>query len=506
MKLSHKLGATLVLAVIAPVVVPVFLLFQNINEFQEKAILNLLYSLSSGLVPSITFESQEGAQAYLKDTLRNVEGIKYVAVFTKDGKLFADIKWEKGVQITIDPSAVGEVLKGQKKVLVKGDNLIVGVPIRDTSTEKKEIIGALFLVAKKKSVAREISIILGTIALVSVVVFALAFYILRSISKEIGMIVTEISKSKEGKLSGVGLDSGDEIGQIASSWNALVDKLNKVVSEIVEHSRKVEEIASSLSSGSAELSQSVNHQVANLSEISRLVKDFSETLKSISERMKQMSAFARESLQAAKAGAESSKSISASMERFSSTVEEVLKTFSDLSENVAKINRIADTVREIAERTNLLSLNAAIEAARAGEAGRGFAVVAEEVGKLATRTNEELERIEEITKAILDAFERVNRNMGKVKESFSEMKKNSEIIGENFSRILKESEHTSATADEVSGEVEGHLKGIEEISEKLSFITNASEQIEAMAEELSKVAEEMKTVSDKLYKTVEFFK
>jgi len=358
MKLSQKINITLFFAIVTPLVVPVFLLFKNINEFQERSLVNLLSSISSGLVASITFESKDGAEAYLQDTVKNVPEAKYAVVFTSSGRPFAE--WGEGA-VRISGDWIHTVLRGDSFVAEKGNNLIIGVPVYDTSGE---ILGAFFLTAAKRSIAGEITILLLAVGLISATIFGIATTILRNVSRRIDLIVQEISKSSEGEIARVPFQSDDEIGQIAGSWNELVNKLREVVRQIADHSSNVEEISTKVSSGSAELSQSVEHQIANLSEIAKATERFAETLKGISENMGRVSTLAKESFEVAKAGADSSSSIEETVRKFSLTMKEVTNTFSELSNRVAKINQIADTVREIAEKTNLLSLNASIEAAR----------------------------------------------------------------------------------------------------------------------------------------------
>ena len=505
MKLSHKITITLFFAIVAPLLVPVFLLFKDINEFQQKSLLILLSSISSGLVPSLTFESKEGAEVYLQDTITNIPGVFYAAVYTKSGALFAEWKRDELSSYPMDASFVSNALRKEVVDTVNG-NIVVGVPIFETSEGKKESMGTLLVVAKKQSVAGKLLTIFLSVGAISSVIFLVAFMILRGVSREINLIVKEISKSSEGDIRSLPLYTKDEIGQIAVSWNNLVSKLKSVVSSIINHAKDIEEISSRLSSGSTELSQSVHHQIDNLTEIAKAIKEFSETLKGIAERMKSMSETAKSSFNVAKIGADSSKAIGETMEKFSLTMNEVIETFRELSGEVLRINQIADTVRDIAERTNLLSLNAAIEAARAGESGRGFAVVAQEVGELASKTNEELTKIEEVTETILGAVNKVRDNFNRMGEVFREVKDRSDNMKHDFDNILSKSEETSKVVKSVSEDVNNHLKTIEDISERVNLITQANEEIGAMALELSRVAEEAKAVSEKLYSVVEFFK
>ncbi len=504
MRLSHKITITLFFAIVAPLLVPIFLLFKDISEFQQKSLLILLSSISSGLVPSLTFESKEGAEVYLQDTITNIPGVFYAAVYTKDGALFAEWKRNDLPSYPIDTSFVNNALREEIVDTVNG-NIVVGVPIFETS-DSKESIGTLLVVAKKQSVAGKLLTIFLSVGAISSVIFIVAFMILRGVSREINLIVKEISKSSEGDIRSLPLYTKDEIGQIAVSWNNLVSKLKSVVSSIVSHAKDIEEISSRLSSGSTELSQSVHHQIDNLTEIAKAIKEFSETLKGIAERMKSMSETAKASFNVAKIGADSSRAIGQTMEKFSLTMNEVIQTFRELSGEVLRINQIADTVRDIAERTNLLSLNAAIEAARAGESGRGFAVVAQEVGELASKTNEELAKIEEVTETILGAVNKVRENFNRMGEVFKEVKDRSDNMKHDFDNILSKSEETSKVVKSVSEDVNNHLKTIEDISERVNLITQANEEIGAMALELSRVAEEVRTVSEKLYGVVEFFK
>lgn len=154
-----------------------------------------------------------------------------------------------------------------------------------------------------------------------------------------------------------------------------------------------------------------------------------------------------------------------------------------IAENSARINKITDVINNIANQTNMLSLNAAIEAARAGEHGKGFAVVADQVRKLAESSRSSvLEIVDLITQATEDAkaavlsASRVNEEMGKIADSADNTEKMMQAIATSM-------EQQVATTEELQHNMDT-LKGIGESN------TNAAEEITQTVLELSRVADE----------------
>lgn len=146
------------------------------------------------------------------------------------------------------------------------------------------------------------------------------------------------------------------------------------------------------------------------------------------------------------------------------------------NESAQKIHEAADMITDIAEETNLLSLNASIEAARAGEQGRGFAVVAAQIQKLAEQSNESAQQIGEIIRTLMEDSEKAVSIMGDVKDI-----------------MQKQSEHVERTKDafaEIQSGVDQSIRGMEVISEKTQQLDKARVGVIDVVQELSAIAEE----------------
>lgn len=146
------------------------------------------------------------------------------------------------------------------------------------------------------------------------------------------------------------------------------------------------------------------------------------------------------------------------------------------NESAQKIHEAADMITDIAEETNLLSLNASIEAARAGEQGRGFAVVAAQIQKLAEQSNESAQQIGDIIRTLMEDSEKAVSIMGDVKEI---MRKQSEHV-----------ERTKAAFSEIQSGVDQSIRGMEVISEKTQQLDKARVGVIDVVQELSAIAEE----------------
>jgi aerotaxis receptor len=185
--------------------------------------------------------------------------------------------------------------------------------------------------------------------------------------------------------------------------------------------------------------------------------------------------------------------------KVANTVQNSSQTISDLGASIQKIGAIANTIKDIAEQTNLLALNAAIEAARAGEQGRGFAVVADEVRKLAERTASSTKDIAitigEINAISEAAVKSMHGAVSEVEAGIELIRKNGDGLKEIMkatTSVTERVDHIAKSSMEQSVASESVANSLERITGLVDNNTQSAKDAKSSADELSRSAEELK--------------
>ena len=189
-------------------------------------------------------------------------------------------------------------------------------------------------------------------------------------------------------------------GAIADSINFAVKEMRSLVTRIKTAAQQVA-VASERSRQTAnELTQAATRQAAQIAETTERVKSMAKSMHEMSVSAEKSAEVAQGSVSTAKRGAEAVQNTVHGMDEMREQIQETAKRIKRLGESSQQIGEIVELINDIAEQTNILSLNAAIQAAMAGDAGRGFAVVADEVQRLAERSGEATKQIADLVKTI----------------------------------------------------------------------------------------------------------
>jgi methyl-accepting chemotaxis protein len=306
------------------------------------------------------------------------------------------------------------------------------------------------------------SLIIGIVLLIGL--YITLFFIVRSIIAPIKKTIAFAERLSEGDLNAtIDIKRNDEVGQLAIALRRMAEKLREVVENIISSANQIANASKQISSSSQQLSQGANESAASTEQVSSSMEQMVSNINQNADNAKQTEIIA---LRASSDIAEGSNAVI--------TTVEAMKKIAD------KIS----IVGAIAEKTDLLAINAAIEAARAGEHGKGFAVVASEVRKLSERSQIAAKEIDELSKSSV----RIAENSGQI-----------------LQKIVPDIQKTATLVQEIAAASIEQNSGSYQINNAITQLSQVTQVNATASEEMSSNAEELSAQAEILRDLVSFF-
>ncbi|TBV07156.1 methyl-accepting chemotaxis protein [Phytopseudomonas dryadis] len=306
--------------------------------------------------------------------------------------------------------------------------------------------------------------VLVTIVVAVLLTLVLATLLTRSISMPINEALLSAESIAAGDLTrSIQVSGKDEAGRLLAAQATMQHNLNQAIRQISDSSTQLASAAEEMAAVTEESTRVLQNQNAEIDQAATAVTEMSAAVEEVSRNANGASDAARDSTVSARSGNQHVARTVAAIRQLSGNVLGASEQVQGLADQARDISKVLDVIRNVAEQTNLLALNAAIEAARAGEHGRGFAVVADEVRGLAHRTSASTQEIEQMIGAIQSGTEKAVQAM-------------------------RSSSNEATTTLQIADEAG---RSLEEIVESIGMINERNLQIATASEEQAHVAREV---------------
>ncbi|MDY0087322.1 MAG: HAMP domain-containing methyl-accepting chemotaxis protein [Coriobacteriia bacterium] len=293
----------------------------------------------------------------------------------------------------------------------------------------------------------------------------------------------------------VHIESEDEFGQLARSYNQMVDLIVYLVHQTHESSRRLSMSASEILSATEQQASGAAEQAASISETTATMEELAATYRQIADNANQVVSMAEATLGSAESGQQALMNSLDAMEEIKAHSQSSASRILTLGERSQQIGQVLTIINNIADQTKILALNAAIEAARAGEAGKGFSVVAAEIRKLAESVVDSTAEISTIMTEIQGA---ANDLVIATEQELTQVQGGVDLAhttGESLEHIFEMIERTTIAAKEISAATQQQKSATDQVVRAMREVAAVAQQTAAGGRQVASTAEQLAAIA-----------
>lgn len=383
-----------------------------------------------------------------------------------------------------------------------GDKAVAGIDREPTILlqESAEMISAQVAQATKSNLEHSQSVSFwanGLIFLGAIAVVLLVLLILRkSLLQPLTLINAHLSQLADGNFrQPLHFSGSGELGHLSKNISKVQQSVAEVITAVQQSMSTLTQASNAITRSSSSLAGYANETHHATDQVSAAITEMSSTVQEVATNASGAASAAQSADDSARNGLKVMDNTLNAINQLGKEVDHVGDAMSQLEQNTNRIGGVLDVIKNVAEQTNLLALNAAIEAARAGEQGRGFAVVADEVRSLAKRTQDSTAEIQQIIEAVqlgaskaLQAMKTSQEKTGVTLEMAGQAGQSINQITQSISAILGMNMQIATAAEEQSYAAEEINKNVVKVVNLISDLNRDAQQSAQIARQLDSTA------------------